>query len=95
MENQVIPQKNWGAQSACNISSQPIGRYLILCHSCPQNSKDRYFIHVDALAVALIPYRLTDSETLGMVRPAPLVWVFWGVAIASYNLIKANRQVRR
>ncbi len=45
--------------------------------------------------IALVTHGLTDSVTWGMVRPAPLVWVIWGVAIASFNLIKANRQVRR
>ncbi|MGB6421517.1 MAG: O-antigen ligase family protein [Anaerolineales bacterium] len=45
--------------------------------------------------IALITHGLTDSVTWGMVRPAPLVWVIWGVAIASFNLIKGNRKVRR
>ncbi len=45
--------------------------------------------------IALITHGLTDSVTWGMVRPAPLVWVIWGVAIASFNIIKGNRQVRR
>jgi putative inorganic carbon (HCO3(-)) transporter len=43
--------------------------------------------------IALITHGLTDSVTWGMVRPAPLVWVIWGVGIASFNLIKRNRQV--
>jgi putative inorganic carbon (HCO3(-)) transporter len=43
--------------------------------------------------IALITHGLTDSVTWGMVRPAPLVWVIWGVAIASFNLVKGNRQV--
>ena len=42
---------------------------------------------------ALITHGLTDSVTWGMVRPGPFVWVIWGVAIASFNLIKGNRQV--
>jgi len=45
--------------------------------------------------IALIIHGLTDAATWGMVRSGPLVWVIWGVAIASFNLIKGNRQVRR
>jgi len=44
--------------------------------------------------IALITHGLTDSVTWGMVRPAPLVWVIWGVGIASFTLIKGNRRVR-
>jgi len=33
--------------------------------------------------VALIIHGLTDAVTWGMVRPAPLVWVLWGVAMAA------------
>jgi len=45
--------------------------------------------------IALITHGLTDTVTWGTVRHTPLVWVIWGVAIASFNLIKGNRQVRR
>jgi len=29
---------------------------------------------------------IVDSVTWGMVRPAPIVWVLWGLAVASWNL---------
>ncbi|MFC2053439.1 O-antigen ligase family protein [Chloroflexota bacterium] len=38
--------------------------------------------------IALVTHGLLASATWGMVRPAPLVWVIWGVAIASFNLKK-------
>ena len=37
-----------------------------------------------AAQVALMVHGLTDAVTWGMVRPAPLVWVLWGLAIATY-----------
>jgi putative inorganic carbon (HCO3(-)) transporter len=36
--------------------------------------------------VALIIHGLTDAITWGMVRPAPLTWVVWGLAVASWNV---------
>jgi O-antigen ligase len=36
--------------------------------------------------VALAVHGLTDAVTWGMVRPAPLVWCLWGLAVASWNL---------
>lgn len=39
-----------------------------------------------ASQVALGLNGLTDAVTWGMVRPAPLVWVLWGLAVASWNL---------
>ena len=35
--------------------------------------------------IALIVHGLTDSVTWGMVRPAPLVWVLWGLIMACGN----------
>jgi putative inorganic carbon (HCO3(-)) transporter len=37
--------------------------------------------------IALFAHGLVDAVIWGMVRPAPLVWVIWGIGIASYNLI--------
>jgi putative inorganic carbon (HCO3(-)) transporter len=36
--------------------------------------------------LALAVHGLTDAVTWGMVRPAPLVWALWGLAVASWNL---------
>lgn len=36
--------------------------------------------------LALLLHGMTDSVTWGMVRPAPLVWVVWGIAVASWYL---------
>ncbi len=36
--------------------------------------------------LALAVQGIFDSVTWGMVRPAPIVWVLWGLAIASWNL---------
>jgi len=44
--------------------------------------------------IALITHGLIACATWGMVRPAPLVWVIWGVGIASFNFINGNRPVR-
>jgi putative inorganic carbon (HCO3(-)) transporter len=33
--------------------------------------------------VALVIHGLTDAVSWGMVRPAPLVWGIWGIAIAA------------
>jgi putative inorganic carbon (HCO3(-)) transporter len=41
--------------------------------------------------VALIMHGLIDAVTWGMVRPAPIVWAIWGLAIAGWNLYGANR----
>jgi putative inorganic carbon (HCO3(-)) transporter len=35
--------------------------------------------------LALIAHGMTDAVTWGMVRPAPLVWVLWGLTAASIN----------
>ncbi len=41
--------------------------------------------------VALIVHGITDAVTWGMVRPAPIVWIIWGLAIAGWNIyIGAN-----
>jgi putative inorganic carbon (HCO3(-)) transporter len=39
-----------------------------------------------ASQLALAVHGLTDTVTWGMVRPAPLVWALWGLAVASWNL---------
>lgn len=38
--------------------------------------------------VALIVHGFTDAVTWGMVRPAPLVWALWGLALASWQVAK-------
>jgi len=34
--------------------------------------------------VALVVHGMTDAVTWGMVRPAPLVWAIWGLAVAGW-----------
>jgi len=41
--------------------------------------------------VALTVHGLTDAVTWGMVKPAPLVWVLWGLAVAGLNLCVNER----
>jgi putative inorganic carbon (HCO3(-)) transporter len=36
--------------------------------------------------LALVAHGLTDSVTWGMVRPTPIVWAVWGLAVAAYNV---------
>ena len=36
--------------------------------------------------IALIVHGMLDAVTWGMVKPAPVVWVLWGLAISSYLL---------
>jgi putative inorganic carbon (HCO3(-)) transporter len=38
------------------------------------------------IQLAMAVHGLTDAVTWGMVRPAPLVWGLWGLAVASWNL---------
>jgi O-antigen ligase len=38
--------------------------------------------------VALIVHGLFDAVTWGMVRPAPLVWLIWGLALAGWMMAK-------
>jgi putative inorganic carbon (HCO3(-)) transporter len=52
--------------------------------------------------LALTIHGLTDAVTWGLVRPAPLVWAFWGLAIASWyvyvfaeNKSPDTRQINR
>jgi len=33
--------------------------------------------------IALVVHGMTDAVTWGMVRPAPLVWAIWGLAVAA------------
>ncbi len=37
--------------------------------------------------IVLILHGLTDAVTWGMVRPAPLVWMIWGLSVAAHQLI--------
>lgn len=37
--------------------------------------------------LALAVHGLTDAVTWGMVKPAPLVWVVWGVSVAGWNVL--------
>ena len=34
--------------------------------------------------LALVVHGMTDAVTWGMVRPAPLVWAIWGLAVAGW-----------
>jgi putative inorganic carbon (HCO3(-)) transporter len=34
--------------------------------------------------LALAVHGITDAVTWGMVRPAPLIWALWGLAIAAW-----------
>jgi putative inorganic carbon (HCO3(-)) transporter len=43
--------------------------------------------------VALVVHGLTDAVTWGMVRPAPLVWALWGLAMASGYVVKTGGAV--
>jgi len=38
--------------------------------------------------LALVVHGMTDAVTWGMVKPAPLVWVVWGLAIAGGNIYR-------
>ena len=40
-----------------------------------------------ASQVALMVHGITDAVTWGMVRPAPIVWAMWGMAIATYIVL--------
>jgi len=44
-----------------------------------------------ASQLALAVHGLTDAVTWGMVRPAPLVWALWGLAVAAANLYRYDR----
>jgi putative inorganic carbon (HCO3(-)) transporter len=33
---------------------------------------------------ALLTHGITDAVTWGVVRPAPLVWAVWGIAVAAW-----------
>jgi putative inorganic carbon (HCO3(-)) transporter len=37
--------------------------------------------------ISLIVHGLMDSVTWGMVRPAPLVWIIWGIGAAFFSKI--------
>jgi len=40
--------------------------------------------------VGLVVNGILDAVTWGMVRPAPLVWLMWGAAMAAWNLAEAE-----
>ena len=41
--------------------------------------------------VALVIHGLTDAVVWGMVRPAPFVWILWGIAFgAANNIVREN-----
>ena len=42
---------------------------------------------------ALITHGMTDAVTWGMVRPAPIVWALWGLAVATWNVIDERVKV--
>ncbi|MFM8322579.1 MAG: hypothetical protein ACKOC5_16835, partial [Chloroflexota bacterium] len=39
--------------------------------------------------LALAVHGMTDAVTWGMVRPAPIVWALWGLAVAAGALCRA------
>lgn len=39
-----------------------------------------------SVQVGLLVHGLSDAVVWGMVRPAPLVWLMWGLAVAAFNL---------
>jgi putative inorganic carbon (HCO3(-)) transporter len=42
---------------------------------------------------ALVMHGMFDAVTWGMVRPAPIVWALWGVAIVSANLLLEKEEL--
>jgi putative inorganic carbon (HCO3(-)) transporter len=56
-----------------------------------QKSEDSIYLSTGAALIAsqtaLAVHGLTDAVTWGMVRPAPLVWIIWGVGAAVISLI--------
>lgn len=38
--------------------------------------------------LALIIHGLTDAVTWGMVRPAPIMWAIWGIAVAAWLVVR-------
>jgi putative inorganic carbon (hco3(-)) transporter len=43
--------------------------------------------------LALTVHGLTDAVTWGMVRPAPLVWVIWGLAVSLLNVQMQSKEI--
>jgi putative inorganic carbon (hco3(-)) transporter len=41
--------------------------------------------------IALVVHGMTDAVTWGMVRPAPIVWAIWGLAIACWFVFVINQ----
>ena len=39
---------------------------------------------------AMIAHGFTDAVVWGQVRPAPFVWMIWGLAFAAYNISKTE-----
>jgi putative inorganic carbon (HCO3(-)) transporter len=48
-----------------------------------------------ASQVSLVVHGLTDAVIWGMVRPAPLVWIIWGIAAAVWNYSQENVRRKR
>ena len=46
-----------------------------------------------ASQVALMVHGLTDAVTWSMVRPGPIVWVVWGLAIATWIVVNSSSNV--
>jgi putative inorganic carbon (HCO3(-)) transporter len=44
-----------------------------------------------ASQIALLVHGMTDAVTWGMVRPAPLVWALWGIAVAASLYLRNSR----
>jgi len=42
--------------------------------------------------LALIVHGMTDAVTWGMVRPAPFVWVIWGLAVAAWSIFVGEKK---
>jgi putative inorganic carbon (HCO3(-)) transporter len=43
-----------------------------------------------ASQIALVVHGLIDSVTWGMVRPAPLVWAIWGIAVVAWMGVRSD-----
>ncbi len=43
-----------------------------------------------ASQIALVVHGLIDSVTWGMVRPAPLVWGIWGIAVVAWMGVRSD-----
>jgi putative inorganic carbon (HCO3(-)) transporter len=46
-----------------------------------------------ACQIALITHGMLDAVTWGMVRPAPIPWVVWGLAVSAYWVQRSNNRI--